>query len=125
MLRVNRDLSHDFCLNVGYCGVMLIESGKVFCCRRHVVHLPNQVLALMQSDKGRPASGVAKFEECSCGIGKKFDGEAAFANAKVLTGGLRLVLKGFMTTLKGFLLHFGRVSERSPTAKPLLRMQKY
>ena len=32
----------------------------------NTAHQPIQVLALMQSGKGRPASGVAKFEECSC-----------------------------------------------------------
>ena len=44
---------------------MLLESVKVACRLRHTVHSPNQALALMQSGKGRPASGVARFEECS------------------------------------------------------------
>ena len=64
---------------------MPLESVDVLCRLRRIIHLPNQALALMQSDKGRPATGVARFEECSSGIGKKSDGVAAFAYAKVLT----------------------------------------
>ena len=89
---------------------MIIESGKAYYRLRRIVHLPNQVSALMQSDKGRPASGVARFEECSLGIGKKSDGEAAFANAKVLTGGLRLDLKGFMPSKRRENVHVGRTT---------------
>ena len=77
-----------------------------------MVHLPNQVLALMQSDKGRPASGVARFEECSCGIGKMSDGAAAFANAKVLTGGIAVGSQGFYDYVKGLFASFSSLKKK-------------
>ena len=111
-----KKFDQNICLDGGYCNEILLESGKDYYRLRHIVHSPNQASALMQSDKGRPASGVARFEECSLGIGKtamcqwhmpcRPDGVAAFANAKVLTRGIAVGSQGFYDYVKGLFASF-------------------